>query len=89
MNDALLLMLFSVSILITLSSLDDAFIDLLAMGITRLRAPLLGDSAGSVPKTAVFVANWQCASKARIISGGRIHPESCRLIRKLTSGLAG
>src|SRR3974390_1580826 len=24
---------------------------------------------------------WQCAPKARIISGGRIHPESCRLIR--------
>jgi hypothetical protein len=24
---------------------------------------------------------WQCAPKARIISGGGIHPESCRLIR--------
>ena len=32
------------------------------------------------------VIPWQCASKARIISGGRFHPESCRLIRKLTSG---
>ncbi len=58
MNDALLLTLFSISILITLSSLDDAFIDLLAMGITRSRAPRLGDGAGSIPKTAVFVANW-------------------------------
>ena len=28
-----------------------------------------------------LVWNWQCAPKARIISGGRIHPESCRLIR--------
>jgi hypothetical protein len=25
--------------------------------------------------------SWQCAPKARIISGGGIHPESCRLIR--------
>ena len=31
----------------------------------------------------------KCASKARIIYGGRFHPESCRLIRKLTSGAAG
>jgi hypothetical protein len=36
-----------------------------------------------------YVAIWQCAPKARIISGGRFHPESCRLIRKLTSGLVG
>jgi hypothetical protein len=27
------------------------------------------------------VGLWQCAPKARIISGGGIHPESCRLIR--------
>ncbi len=31
----------------------------------------------------------ECSSKARIIYGGRFHPESCRLIRKLTSGAAG
>jgi transposase len=30
---------------------------------------------------AADVRKWQCAPKARIISGGRIHPESCRLIR--------
>lgn len=35
------------------------------------------------------VRKWRCAPKARIISGGRIHPESCRLIWKLTSGSAG
>ena len=58
MNDALLSALFAVSILITLSSLDDAFNDLLAMGITRYRAPGLADGARSVPSTAVFVANW-------------------------------
>jgi di/tricarboxylate transporter len=26
------------------------------------------------------VNQWQCAPKARITSGGRFHPESCRLI---------
>jgi hypothetical protein len=26
------------------------------------------------------VAFWQCAPKARITCGGRIHPENCRLI---------
>ena len=31
----------------------------------------------------------KCASKARIIYGGRFHPESCRLIRKLTSDAVG
>ena len=31
----------------------------------------------------------ECASKARITYGGRFHPESCRLLRKLTSGAAG
>jgi hypothetical protein len=30
-----------------------------------------------------------CVPKARIASGGRFHPESCRLIWQLTSGLAG
>src|SRR5262249_17361800 len=39
------------------------------------------------PDGALYMSDdWQCASKARIISGGRFHPESCRLIRKLTSG---
>src|SRR5450759_5864239 len=28
----------------------------------------------------IYVAYWQCAPKARITSGGRFHPESCRLI---------
>jgi hypothetical protein len=40
-------------------------------------------------KLSAYVRNWQCAPKARIISGGRFHPESCRLIWKLTSGSAG
>ena len=37
----------------------------------------------------LMVWSWQCAPKARITSGGRFHPESCRLIWSLTSGLAG
>jgi hypothetical protein len=41
------------------------------------RAPI---SAALKAPTSI-VSNWQCAPKARIISGGRIHPESCRLIR--------
>lgn len=31
----------------------------------------------------------ECASKGRITSGGRFHPENCRLIWKLTSRSAG
>ncbi len=31
----------------------------------------------------------ECASKARVTYGGRFHPDSCRLIWKLTSGSAG
>jgi hypothetical protein len=37
----------------------------------------------------VYVSRWLCAPKARIISGGGFHPESCRLIWKLTSGSVG
>src|SRR3989449_1700638 len=47
-----------VSILITVSSLDDAFIDLLAVGIVRLRLTDLAECPHAIPKTAVFVANW-------------------------------
>ena len=36
---------------------------------------------------ALLAALIQCAPTARIASGGRFHPESCRLIWKLTSGL--
>src|SRR6266702_2463313 len=47
------------------------------------------------PRFSVFemvprnVGSWQCAPKARITSGGGFHPDSCRLIRELTSGSAG
>jgi len=51
-------MLFAVSVLIAVSSIDDAFIDLIALGIVRRRVPQLDDGASAVPPTAVFVANW-------------------------------
>ncbi len=54
----LLMVLFLVSLLISLSSIDDAFIDLLAMGIVRNRAARLSGLSKPIPPTAVFVANW-------------------------------
>jgi len=58
LSELLIILLFMVSILITVSSLDDAFIDLLAVGIVRLRLPGLAECPHAIPKTAVFVANW-------------------------------
>jgi bacteriophage N4 adsorption protein B len=58
LSELLILLLFMVSILITVSSLDDAFIDLLAVGIVRLRLTGLAEYLTAIPKTAVFVANW-------------------------------
>ena len=40
----------------------------------------LGTSEHALCCTA-YVCCWPCAPTARIISGGRFHPESCRLIR--------
>jgi bacteriophage N4 adsorption protein B len=58
-SELLVILLFAVSILITVSSLDDAFIDLLATGIARYRLPLLAERPhAALPKIAVFVANW-------------------------------
>jgi bacteriophage N4 adsorption protein B len=54
----LILLLLLVSILISLSALDDGFIDLAAAGIVRTRVPRLDEGATTIPSTAVFVANW-------------------------------
>lgn len=54
----LLILLFFVSVLISVSSLDDAFIDLVSLGIVRRRRPRLGEDSSQIPQTAVFVANW-------------------------------
>ena len=58
MGDLLIIALFLVSVLTTVSSLDDAFIDLLALGIARYRVPRLNEQPDPIPPTAVFVANW-------------------------------
>src|SRR3954463_6179314 len=48
-----------------------------------------GAEKGGLHRPAGLRRGQECASTARIIYGGRFHPESCRLIRKLTSGFAG
>ncbi|HEY0120359.1 MAG TPA: glycosyl transferase family protein [Rhizobium sp.] len=58
MNDLLVVTIVTLSFLISLSSLDDAFIDLMALGITLSPfRPKAGEPV-AVPRTAVFVANW-------------------------------
>jgi adsorption protein B len=55
----LLYILILVSILINISSLDDAFIDLLAFGIKRFSGNAPAASARNMPSSlGVFVANW-------------------------------
>lgn len=58
MLEFLIILLFAVSVLISVSSIDDAFIDLVAMAIVRRRVPQLDSGTEAIPKTAVFVANW-------------------------------
>ncbi|MGO9486749.1 MAG: glycosyl transferase family protein [Rhodomicrobium sp.] len=55
----IVVVLLFVSILINVSSIDDAFVDLLAFGIERFSftGPAKGEK-GEIPFTAVFVANW-------------------------------
>jgi adsorption protein B len=52
------MLLFTVSLLITVSSLDDAFIDAMALGIARFRFAPRPSAPGALPDIAVFVANW-------------------------------
>jgi bacteriophage N4 adsorption protein B len=59
MSDLLLSLTFAVGVGIAVSSLDDAFIDLLALGITRFPPRWLGERPRSIPNTAVFIANWR------------------------------
>jgi glycosyl transferase family 2 len=58
MTDLLVSLTFAVSAGVAVSSLDDAFIDLLALGIVRSRSPRLGERPVSIPNTGVFIANW-------------------------------
>ena len=36
-----------------------------------------------------YASKYACAPKARVTCGGRFHPDSCRLVWKLTSGSVG
>jgi len=54
----------------------------LARGLTVGVRALVVDAEGRVFLVKhSYVSGWQCAPKARIISGGRYHPENCRLVR--------
>jgi hypothetical protein len=52
-------------------------------GISIARASVSSRGLGrdsSITPRDWYVGLWQCTPKALITSGGRIHPESCRLI---------
>src|SRR5215831_12053556 len=57
MDENLNLVMFGITVLICLSSLDDLLIDFFAACIVRHTLPF-GEAGGSFPPTAVFVANW-------------------------------
>ncbi|ACL57513.1 glycosyl transferase family protein [Methylobacterium nodulans] len=57
MGDTILVVMLVVSLLINVSSLDDAFIDIIAFGILRKGLPGLAERT-DIPRIAVFVANW-------------------------------
>ncbi len=59
MDTILIVAMLSVTALISVSSLDDLFIDLLGLGISRSGLPVSdGEGEAESPWTAVFVANW-------------------------------
>lgn len=69
MNDFLIIVLLVVSLLINLSSFDDILIDMLSLGIRRVPFRPGTDSA-PIPKTAVFIANWDEADVlGRMVEG--------------------
>ena len=69
MESVLLFLLFFVSILISISSLDDAFIDIFGLAIVRLRSATINENL-EIPPTAVFVANWHEADEiGKIVEG--------------------
>ncbi|MCL6707161.1 glycosyl transferase family protein [Pseudomonas sp. R2.Fl] len=59
MNDLLVVTIVTLCFFISVSSLDDAFIDLMALGISLTPFRSGTGKPAAVPRTAVFVANWQ------------------------------
>ena len=58
MHDLFLVGVLTLSLLVSASSLDDAFIDVLALSIGHDPYRGNGSGVGPVPRTAVFIANW-------------------------------
>jgi len=58
MNDLICIVMLCTSGLINLSSIDDALIDLLALGISRSSLARRRGPSAEVPTVGVFVANW-------------------------------
>src|SRR5271157_4798421 len=58
MEDFLLFLLFCVSMFISISSLDDMFIDLIAVGLVWVAIDKK-EASIEIPATGVFIANWR------------------------------
>ncbi|MGO9768689.1 MAG: glycosyl transferase family protein [Roseiarcus sp.] len=58
MEDFLLFLLFCVSMFISISSLDDMFIDLIAVGLVWVAIDKK-EASIEIPPTGVFIANWR------------------------------
>jgi len=82
MNDAIFIAMLCTSGLINLSSIDDALIDLLALGISHASLARRRSRSAEVPTVGVFVANWHEEDVlARMVEGNlaRIAIPSVRL----------
>jgi hypothetical protein len=59
MNDLLVVTIVTLCFIISVSSVDDAFIDLMSLGISIAPFRAKKGQPATVPPTAIFVANWQ------------------------------
>jgi len=58
MEELTLFLLVGVALLVSLSSLDDMFIDMMALAISRTTSDFRTDNISLIPEIAVFIANW-------------------------------
>ena len=58
MDDLILFAMLLLSGLINLCSLDDALIDVIAFGISRLSLAGVPRQRDEIPSVGIFVANW-------------------------------